>query len=65
MLTRAFSQSYVCPAPKGRDFRGYDWFANGTADTAANGTKSVDLIERLAVDYLGNRSATPSDVCQM
>jgi hypothetical protein len=55
----------VCPTGKGKDFRGYDWFANGTADTSVNGTKSVDVIEKLATDYLDQRSKSPEDVSRL
>jgi arylsulfatase B len=39
---------YICPAGKGPDYRGYDWFHNLAPVTAVNGTPSSDVIAGLA-----------------
>ena len=56
-------QAYVCPrTQQPKDYRGYDWFANGTADISANGTKSVDLIRDRAISFLDDRAKSPEEV---
>lgn len=50
---------YVCEAPKGEDFRGYDWFKSGShggsskIDFSANRTRSALLIGDAAVEFIG------------
>ena len=59
--TPTADQGYVCDAPKGKDYRGYDWFDNGKPDLAANGTNSAELIRaaatRAACVHCGHRAA--------
>ena len=50
-------QTFVCDPPQGKDYRGYDWFTDGTWDTRGNTTKSVYLIRDQAVAFL-NASTT-------
>ena len=56
---------FVCPAPSngGEDFRGYDWFTGTTADTAANRTRSTDIVAARAEAFLarsaGERAGAP------
>ena len=49
--TPTADQGYVCDAPKGKDYRGYDWFDNGTPDLSANGTNSAELIRAAATRF--------------
>jgi arylsulfatase A-like enzyme len=62
--TPTADQGYVCDAPKGKDYRGYDWFDNGTPDLSANGTNSAELIRAAATRFYAARpaSSTPTFV---
>ena len=62
--TPTADQGYVCDAPEGKDYRGYDWFDNGTPDLSANGTSSAELIRAAATRFYGARpaSSTPTFV---
>lgn len=52
-------QEYVCGQKGGaKDYRGYDWFVNGTADFSVNKTNSADLIRDAAVDFIHAQSAS-------
>ena len=50
--------AFTCDAPKGKDFRGYDWFRRGIPDLSANQTNSATLIRDAAVDFI---SRQPTD----
>ena len=62
--TPTADQGYVCDAPKGKDYRGYDWFDNGTPEISANGTNSAELIRAAATRFYAARpaSSTPTFV---
>jgi hypothetical protein len=49
--------SYVCANPGGKDYRGGDWWANGTdASSSANHTSSSELIAGLAEEAIATWS---------
>jgi arylsulfatase A-like enzyme len=50
---------YICPATT-PDYRGFDWFANTTADVKANGTSSTELIAQHAEAFIAAH-ASPDD----
>ena len=53
-------QSYVCPGPEPgeKDYRGYDWFHDGTPQLAANGTNSAELLRAATTQFYAARPAT-------
>ena len=53
-------KEFVCDAPKGKDYRGYDWWSSLTADAhgesvpdpTANHSSSASIIGNTAVDFI-------------
>ena len=55
--TASRDQDYICPKGKDqKDYRGYDWFTDGTVNLEANGTNSAPLIRDAAVEFIHNYS---------
>ena len=59
--TATGDQGYVCGWGGSKDYRGYDWFEDGRAALAANGTNSAELLRAGATAFYKARPAAGSD----
>lgn len=58
--TATGDQGYVCGWGGSKDYRGYDWFEDGRAALAANGTNSAELLRAGATAFYKARPAAGS-----